>query len=731
MELAQKVELFQSLKQHLWEKTELGTTARAMLQDLQQDAVPLIEANRELNPLAFVTLSWEQALKCNAWVWGTSFYCDFDANRIGKTAGTIFNASLWMFPNDPTWNIFQPYTDHAGRHVQVLRRPSMKTVKKIREFFLSLPPSEYARIPIGNPKKQPYDPENAEALAFILSRFDLTPLNPKVKQRKRAQNEENTTTSDENESETQTFKLPFNPNPDLNELEIATLKLPRRQFPPEIPTIDPEMEYSLEAPVAGPRNVMWIGAPDWETYHRNIIMPAWRKWLPKDAIIEDSEHNHRIVLKINECKWTILFKSYDAKDTKWSGDAVAGINLTEGVPHKIFNEVRQRFTPTGFGAWDYTPYESRNTGANANLAYNVFKGKEKLPLRAFVFTGFGIENTPTYILDESKRKEMVEMWAGKAEGEARIKGMFFSSSPLVLNHLDREFHCLPITYAKLKEIRPNLLQFRGLDPGYDHPTACVWMALSPSNEWFVYRFYKKRGTTISERCSDIIRLSGNSQKPHPQYPHIKREIHLTPGRQPSAANNQNVQTCPSKSYAFSSRDLMAMLEEEFEDDSTLNQVWPEQINTSQIPPPPSDRSEVFVATLLDYHTFKTDEATGLPVANHFINQGLVVTPSPMTRPKDRGILVNAALETSHALVHPLTKKSPGCRLYFLIGEDNGVNELVEDLEQLFWDRISTGDRAGEPKDEMQATGDDGFDALSYPVCSTYRYMPMNLHKITS
>src|SRR5205814_8270896 len=96
----------------------------------------------------------------------------------------------------------------------------------------------------------------------------------------------------------------------------------------------------------------------------------------------------------------------------------------------------------GFASWDYTPAEPRNTGKKVALAYKVYKHEEELPLRHFVFTKFSVRTTPEHIIPKEKKADLIRMWEGTQEGKARLDGDFFASSGLVLDKLNRDFHCL-------------------------------------------------------------------------------------------------------------------------------------------------------------------------------------------------------------------------------------------------------------------------------------------------
>jgi hypothetical protein len=415
--------------------------------------------------------------------------------------------------------------------------------------------------------------------------------------------------------------------------------------------------------------MIWLGAPDNE-FHKRIIMRRWRELLPKQSILKDSETDRMFTVttaSTTNPKTTaheIVCKSYESEDTKWSGDAVQGIILTEGFTQSILNEVKNRITNEGFASWDYTPAEPRNTGQKVALAYKVYKGQEELPLRNYVYTKFSVRNAPEHIIPKEKKADLIRMWAGTEEGKARVDGEFFSSSGIILDKLDRDFHCLDWTLQKLIAEYPNGRFYRAVDPGKDHPTACAWGYLTTNNLWFIYRFYSKRNTTIDQRCNDIIKLSNNRREKFTlkNGKQIYREVH------------------------------------------------------------PYPNSELYTLTAADYHTFKDDEVTGQSYALNYINAGLLITESIHMGPEERGQVANSKLDprANSFRAHPRTNKPPGSQIYFLINGE-GVANALDKFDQVFWDRYKAGDLRGEPKDKVQLLGDDELDAFCYLVCAPYTW----------
>jgi hypothetical protein len=612
---------------HIEDPTEEGTALRNLLTLVEQQYEILNDEVKKIHPLAFFKPSLEQSLLLNAWVWGIDFPVCFSANRIGKTTAFVINALLWMLPNDPNWEAFSPkkthglnrdgdpilvdnplqdsrrYIDHLQREVQLLPRPKMSTLMEIRDVLKRHPQL------LGDPRFSHLDEESGNHKKFVT----LQSLVPALLQCDGA--------------------WPFPPIYDSSST-----------------------------------GTIWLGAPD-NDFHSEIILKEWKRWLPTQYVHKWVESELYFILDTKDTtnpspmKWEIYCKSYESEDTKWSGSAVYGVVLTEGLTPSVLNEIKMRIKEGGFASWDYTPYEPTNAGQKTALAHKVYSGKEQLPLRAHIFTKFSARNAPNFILPESKREDLIRMWEGKKEGDARLDGIFYSTSPLVLSRLDRTFHTLPWTKEELFERFPNGQLYRGFDAGYDHPSVCVWALLAPGNQWFFYRFYSERGRTIPERCDDIISLSGNVRK-------------------------------------------------QFKIPGTNQVIYKEMHLTS--------KSEVYNLTAADYHLFKTDEQSGIPYVNNYHREGLILTESTHMKPEDRALEFDRKLTPNKFITHPLTGKTPGASIFFLINE-YGVDAALQKMESLYWERLHGGPNKGEAKDTVPIHGDDELDAACYLACGPYNY----------
>ncbi len=604
-------------KQHLLRSPgRKGKTLRALLKQLNASVKDIHDEAKKQQPLAFCLPSYEQAIVLNAWMYGICFLCIYCANRIGKTAVEYINVELWIYPNNPRWKIFMPYhvgdpiddpmnanTDNPneGKLVRVFPRPSIDALKKIRKA-LARKPSD---IPNPLPREPYYHPQNQKVLQWL-----------------------------------------------------------QKQVPEAYRPCFPDHPW----PKGGK---IWFGGPD-HKHHKEILMPLWKEWLPIGSIERYTVTEQEISIKVPHgdpdnpkfTAWELIGKSYESEDTKWSSGAVDVILLTEGVTPKILKEVGMRFKDPGIGGHDFTPYEAINSGAASALAQRILTGKQKLSVPHFVFTEFTVYAAPLHIIPEDKKKGIIEQYKDDPEGKARLEGKFYSSSMLILPQLSRDIHLLPFTPAQMFQRWPNGRIYRGLDPGLDHPTACVWGYLLPSNVWIIYRILAEQGLTIQGRCQKIALKSNNKMIPHKW------------GKGP-------------KDYYM-------------------------------VECHPKPNSELVVATVCDYHTFKQDEVTGSCYAEHYHTNGLAIIESVHTGPEDRVIAFNDLLQPSAFIQHPIKLTPPSPGVFFLQYGEN-ILQTFEKWEELYWERLKSGDNKGQPKDKVPEHGDDELDGTCYVTGQGFRW----------
>ncbi len=600
-----------------------GKFLRNVLKETENELQVIEERQRSLDPLAFFKPSFEQSLILNSWLWGIQFIGIYTANRIGKTTACLVNIHLWIFPNKESH--FKPggihYKYRVGQEGYDDSNAKLKTKGKLVHVLprpdATLPPRIAKYLAKHNLEPNPREPYDSETNAPILQRLQ------------------------------EAF-------PELKEC----LKDGGRGAYPYAP-----FNHGGE---------IWIGAPD-QKHHENKILPMLKKLLPAQAIDRYAPTEREVGLKIvgerRTTYWNITGLSFESKETKWSSGAVAIIVLTEGVSADIFGEVKARFTSPGYGSHDFTPYEPANAGHCTAVAQQISRGQLQLPLPTYCFEDLSVLDAPDYIIDDDKRAGMLKAYGDTPEGQARLYGKFYSSSGLILDNYHEDVHLIEdLTIEELFERFPRAQIYRGLDPGYDHPTACAWGLLLETNQWIIYRILSERGMDIPTRCKKIIETSGNEQEEH--------------------------ERAGMKYYRERPKDK---------------------------------KSEIVMATFMDYHAFEADQVTGQSMSLNYIQHGLIVSESIHTGPEDRAIEFNAALKPSRIYPNQIDANllPPGPKVYFL-AKGPGVVAFLQKMQNFYWERYRGGPKKGLPTDKIPTNNDDELDAICYLVCSKIRWTNVRL-----
>lgn len=90
------------------------------------------------------------------------------------------------------------------------------------------------------------------------------------------------------------------------------------------------------------------------------------------------------------------------------------------------------------------------------------------------------------------------------EGEARWFGGWEGSSGMVIPNWNERVHLIaPFDVPK------DWTRYRAIDHGITKPTACLWMAVTPWEDYLIYREYYEPNLVIAKHCENIVKLSGN------------------------------------------------------------------------------------------------------------------------------------------------------------------------------------------------------------------------------
>ncbi len=183
----------------------------------------------------------------------------------------------------------------------------------------------------------------------------------------------------------------------------------------------------------------------------------------------------------------LQFKSYEKGREKWQGESLDLVWFDEEPPEDIYSEGLSRTNATGgIVLITYTPLLGMSAVTTRFL-------KESNPDRHV--TSMTIHDALHY--SEAQRAKIIASYPAH-EREARVNGVPMLGSgrifPLAKEAVEYTAMPFPDYFRRIV----------GLDFGWDHPTAAVWLAYDPDADCiYVYDAYRKRETGVIEHAAAI------------------------------------------------------------------------------------------------------------------------------------------------------------------------------------------------------------------------------------
>lgn len=283
-----------------------------------------------------------------------------------------------------------------------------------------------------------------------------------------------------------------------------------------------------------------------------IHLPILRKWMPRDQLVGGrfdgnggaySKEYQTLHLR-NGSEIHMMSQGMD-------------VEIFQGVPlhiahfdeeplydhgHEIFTEVMQRlvdhngdlrmtFTPLDGMTWVYDtlwqpwaqqqPDKETAVSGFASISFNGFE----LPIY-----GHRFEQDDNPVIDREGKAAALAMAKNDEERKARQKGLFVSMAGRVFEEFSRRDHVVPDDVV-LERLRSPTLQLLlgGLDPGFRHMAAALWVGLDHDGVWIGPEVTCEK--TIIAHVAQEIQVVANVWKlPVPLFiadPAIRRTDHQT------------------------------------------------------------------------------------------------------------------------------------------------------------------------------------------------------------
>ena len=184
---------------------------------------------------------------------------------------------------------------------------------------------------------------------------------------------------------------------------------------------------------------------------------------------------------------TAVFKAYEQGEEKFMGKSVDYIHLDEEPPGNIYTQCITRTADSnGLVLLTFTP-ENGMTSTVSQFLHDIKPG-QKLVQATW-------EDVPHL---NAKTKEQLLAQYTPAERDMRSRGIPIFGSGLVFTVPEDDIRCDPF------ELPSYWSRIAGLDFGWDHPTAVVWLAHDPDQDViYVYDTYRKAKENVIVHASAI------------------------------------------------------------------------------------------------------------------------------------------------------------------------------------------------------------------------------------
>lgn len=432
---------------------------------------------------------------------------------------------------------------------------------------------------------------------------------------------------------------------------------------------------------------IWHGVGRDDDWHNKMWL-EYKKWMPQKFYGTRTD-GLRAIFKQEKRFETcfghnIVGMSMNAESEAWAGKAAWRVNIDEGMTKAIMNEALTRITDGGYFHQSYTPADPANIGEKSRVAKLLYTQPQKYPLvgQAKFFVRFALKDAPDWIVPPGKRADDIKRFSAMGkEGKVRSEGGFFDTSPVVFSNFNRSLNVLPWTGQEIRERFKDGILLRGFDEGTANPSATVWYLLTRSNEWVAFQEWEQAGLSVSDRCTRVIELSGNT-----------REI------------IRWAETEEARRY----REVMGhMIIRKTYGDSKMFKRNPERVE--------DDWTDTYRKAGLSL-----EKAAVLPPKARcdYIND--LLRPDPTRKhllqydPRYKeGKLTAEQMEIANG---------PGTRFYVSIE----CEKLIERLENYLWQQISTGPNKGYFTDKPEDKDDHIVDAACYVPISKYRWFDQSI-----
>lgn len=175
----------------------------------------------------------------------------------------------------------------------------------------------------------------------------------------------------------------------------------------------------------------------------------------------------------------------------------AGWHICGATPHKVEGRA-----DTGGGTWFEGMY---NKTATKGLTCAFYKGSVIDEVPDWIYP----EREKQVLLNELHEAEATNNKKAVRSIRSRAFGEFENTGGMVYDEWDDQVHI--INGIKIED---SWSAFRCMDHGRTNPMSCVWVAVTPNEDYIAFREFLRADGIISDNVSQIVKMSGNRLEEH-------------------------------------------------------------------------------------------------------------------------------------------------------------------------------------------------------------------------
>ena len=261
-------------------------------------------------------------------------------------------------------------------------------------------------------------------------------------------------------------------------------------------------------------------------HQKDMIWRRIKEWMPAKELGEYATGERKVQWASDQrcelaCGSEIVFRVYSQDQDIFEGPTWTRAHWDEQGIEAIFDGVDERVSTQGWKpthSFTLTPHvvEGRPDTGGGSWIEKLITGENTKGKEVSQYL-IHPDHVPDWIYPEAEKAKKYQKWIKEPaergdfktlrEGRSRFYGEWHVGGGLVYDEWLREVHMI-----EPFDVPVDWTHYRAIDHGTRNPTVCLYGAMSPQADLFIYDEYYAVGKGIPENVKNIIEQSGNTRR---------------------------------------------------------------------------------------------------------------------------------------------------------------------------------------------------------------------------